>query len=117
MSWLRSLFRRKPPSPSGDLPGLNDLARVVTWCNCRTGPLGWIGTVSQIKIGALGRCTVCGFICTCDSAFVAELATHRAGDVVCTGWIPRHWLRRIPPVSELGDAEPESTEHCEEISA
>jgi hypothetical protein len=97
---LRSMFFSRPGVPP-DLPAVNDVARVVTYCNCVASPIGWIGTVSAIREGATVKCLECGFECDCDAAFVPDFIGLQLGGAALTGYFPRHWLRRIPPLSEM----------------
>lgn len=113
---LRAFFSKTTATrgDAPDLPSANDLARVVTKCNCPgSPPPGWIGTVERLLPSVDFRCSLCGFECECDAAFIPDFAKKRlAPGRVFTGYIPRHWLRRIPPLSEL-----ESVDICDELDA
>lgn len=106
---LRSLFSRRTTvaeSASLDLPAVNDLARVVTRCNCPgDAPLGWFGTVGALTSSVAFKCPSCNFECACAVAFVPDFSGKHAlvagREIVFTGFIPRHWLRRVPPLSSL----------------
>ena len=81
---------------------VGDLVMVVRWphaCKYLGNIFGIISTAQAV--GLKGNCQRCGWVPSC--SFV---------DVEAFGKIPVDWLKRIDPL-----AEPETTEHNEELTA